>query len=62
MPVQHPAAGSPPVFFTGMSTNWVRSLQRLDPRGRFTQVKGTVFMNRAMLDDLFEGRISLEDA
>jgi hypothetical protein len=50
------------VAYTGMSTNWVRSLEGVAPRGLFTRVKGTVFVNRAVLDDIFEGNIELEDA
>ena len=49
------------VAYTGMSTNWVRSLEAVAPRGLFTRVKGTVFVNRAVLDDIFEGNIDLED-
>ena len=48
------------VTYTGMSTNWVRSLEGVAPRGLFTRVKGTVFVNREMLDDIFSGRIDLE--
>ena len=50
------------VTYTGMSTNWVRSLENVAPRGLFTRVKGTVFVSREMLDDIFAGRISLEDS
>jgi len=50
------------VAYTGMSPNWVRSLEAVAPRGLFTRVKGTVFVNRAVLDDIFEGNIDLEDA
>ena len=49
------------VAYTGMSMNWVRSLEAVAPRGLFTRLKGTVFVNRAVLDDIFEGNIELED-
>jgi len=48
--------------YSGMSGKWVRSLEAVAPRGLFTRVRGTVFVNRQVLDDIFDGQITLEDA
>jgi hypothetical protein len=48
--------------YTGMSVKWVRSLEPVAPRGLFRRVKGTVFVSKTVLDDLFEGRVELEEA
>lgn len=48
--------------YTGMSVKWVRSLEEVAPRGLFRRVKGTVFVSKTVLDDIFEGRVELEDA
>ena len=47
--------------YCGMSEKWVRSLEPSAPRGLFRRVKGTVFVSRERLDQLFEGRIDLEE-
>ena len=47
--------------YCGMSEKWVRSLEPSAPRGLFGRVKGTVFVSREKLDQLFEGRIDLEE-
>lgn len=48
--------------YTGMSVKWVRSLEPVAPRGLFRRVKGTVFVSKTVLDDVFEGRVELEEA
>jgi len=44
----------------GMSANWIRDLEKGAPRGLFRRVKGTVFLDRRMLDRIFEGDIELD--
>jgi len=46
-------------YLGGMSDTWVRDLEKDAPRGLFRRVRGTVFIDRLMLDRVMEGDIEL---
>jgi hypothetical protein len=48
-------------YLGGMSANWIRDLEKVAPRGLFRRVRGTVFIDRLMLDRVMEGDIELDE-
>jgi len=47
-------------YLGGMSETWIRDLEKVAPRGLFRRLRGTVFIDRLMLDRIMEGIIELE--
>ena len=45
-----------------MSEKWVRALRASAPRGLFQKVKGTIFVNKQILDRLFEGKLEWKES
>jgi len=48
-------------YLGGMSETWIRDLEKVAPRGLFNRVRGTVFIDRLMLDRVMEGDIELDE-
>ena len=48
--------------YCGMSEKWVRALRASAPRGLFQKVKGTIFVNKQILDRLFEGKLEWKES
>ena len=48
-------------YLGGMSETWIRDLEKVAPRGLFRRVRGTVFIDRLMLDRVMEGDIELDE-
>jgi hypothetical protein len=48
-------------YLGGMSETWIRDLEKVAPRGLFHRVRGTVFIDRQMLDRVMEGDIELDE-
>ena len=48
-------------YLGGMSDTWIRDLEKVGPRGLFHRVRGTVFIDRLMLDRVMEGDIELDE-
>ena len=48
-------------YLGGMSETWIRDLEKAAPRGLFRRVRGTVFIDRLMLDRVMEGDIELDE-
>jgi hypothetical protein len=46
-------------LYLGVSENWIRELEEIAPRGLFRRVKGTVFLDLLMLDDIVQGDVEL---
>ena len=48
-------------YLGGMSETWIRDLEKVAPRGLYRRVRGTVFIDRLMLDRVMEGDIELDE-
>jgi hypothetical protein len=48
-------------YLGGMSETWIRDLEKVAPRELFRRVRGTVFLDRFVLDRIMEGDIELDE-
>jgi hypothetical protein len=48
-------------YLGGMSETWIRDLEKVAPRGLFRRVRGTVFIDRVLLDRIMEGDVELDE-